>query len=200
LIVDASYLCRWIVDDEVIRVFHNKTRETGVAFPVSRPMAVQCSIWDGSEWATQGGRVRLNYSDAPFVAQYEGFGGVDGCQACLGIPSTACDDADLSSCSDAHKYWFLAQAELTQKQIQQLQKHSNKYLVYDYCTDAKRFPEGIPAECPYNTFHWGCNHSLDFICMTMPKNDSSINQQDHLLICCLCRIIMVACKVVFLKP
>ncbi|KAG0610824.1 hypothetical protein M758_7G094500 [Ceratodon purpureus] len=148
-----QHLIIWFVDDKVIRVFHNKTQEVGVPFPVNRPMAVQCSIWDGSDWATQGGRVKLNYTYAPFVAQYEGFGGVDGCQACPATPSTACDTADLSPCSDAKKYWFLEQQELTAKQIKQLQKHQKKYIVYDYCTDAKRFPEGMPEECRYNKFY-----------------------------------------------
>jgi len=145
-------VCRWFVDDKVIRVFHNKSQEIHVPYPVSRPMAIQCSIWDGSEWATQGGRVKINYTYAPFVAQYEGFGGVDGCPACPATPATACDNVDISSCSDATKYWFLRQEELTKQQIKQLKKHRAKYIVYDYCTDTGRFPSGLPLECPYNSY------------------------------------------------
>lgn len=142
--------CRWSVDDKPIRVFHNKSQVINVHYPVSRPMAIQCSIWDGSEWATQGGRVKINYTYAPFVTQYRGFGGVDGCSPCPATPGTACDNADISFCSDSSKYWYLAQQKLTDSQIKQLKKHRSKYIVYDYCTDTRRFPLGLPLECPYN--------------------------------------------------
>ncbi|XP_073395120.1 xyloglucan endotransglucosylase protein 6-like [Physcomitrium patens] len=149
----SKFLCRWFVDNKVIRVFHNVSNETGVPYPVGKPLAIQCSIWDGGEWATQGGRVKLNYSYAPFVVHYEGFDGVHGCQACPASPVTACDNkTEFPECYDSDKYWFLHQEEPTKRQIEQLKKHHRKYIVYDYCQDRMRFPSGLPDECQFNSY------------------------------------------------
>ena len=142
--------CRWYVDDEVIRVHHNRS---GVPFPTFRPMAVQASLWNGSAWATQGGKVKLNISDAPFVLQYEGFNGVDGCQVCdtypMTDPSPSCLNPTITQCSSG--YWFNEQTELSSAQVAQLQAHTNQYVIYDYCNDYLRFPNGFPPECAYDS-------------------------------------------------
>ncbi|KAG0559794.1 hypothetical protein KC19_10G129500 [Ceratodon purpureus] len=139
----------WYVDDQVIRVHHNRSN---VPYPTLRPMAVQASLWNGSDWATQGGKVKLNISDAPFILQYEGFNGVDGCQACdtypMTDPSSACTNPDISHCSSG--YWFNEQEELTSDQVAQLQAHTDQYVIYHYCKDYYRFPNGYPPECAYN--------------------------------------------------
>jgi hypothetical protein len=145
-------MSRWFVDDSVIRVFNNESAAANTAYPSTKPMAVQCSIWDGSAWATQGGLVKLNFSYAPFVARYQGFNGVDGCPVCSVQPTTACDNiVDYSNCTNP-TLWYNQQTQLTDAQILQLQTHRQTNLTYDYCKDTNRFPAGLPKECPYNSY------------------------------------------------
>uniref|UniRef100_M8CNW5 Putative xyloglucan endotransglucosylase/hydrolase protein 26 n=1 Tax=Aegilops tauschii TaxID=37682 RepID=M8CNW5_AEGTA len=59
----------WYVDDVPIRVFRNY-RDKGIAYPIKRPMFGYSSIWSAEDWATQGGRVKADWSKAPFVAGY----------------------------------------------------------------------------------------------------------------------------------
>ncbi|KAG0595029.1 hypothetical protein M758_UG132600 [Ceratodon purpureus] len=145
-----QHLIIWFVDDKVIRVFHNKSNEIATHYPMSKPMQVQATIWtelnQTNDWATQGGRVHIDFAYAPFVAQYEGFGGVDGCPVCAATPPTACNN--LSVCSDASKYWFQQQEYLTEEQVNQLKDHRQNHVISDYC----RRSEGAPEECPYNSF------------------------------------------------
>lgn len=115
-------------------------------------MAVQCSLWNASDWATQGGKVKLNLTSAPFVLQCEGFNGVDGCRVCdsypMTDPSIACTNPEISQCSSDH--WWNDQEELTTAEAAQLQEHNEKYVIYNYCKDYLRFPNGYPPECPHN--------------------------------------------------
>ncbi|KAF8781234.1 hypothetical protein HU200_000659 [Digitaria exilis] len=52
---------------EVVRV-----ASMGGDFP-SKPMSVYATIWDGSSWATDGGRYKVDYAHAPFVAEFSNF-------------------------------------------------------------------------------------------------------------------------------
>ncbi|KQJ97938.1 probable xyloglucan endotransglucosylase/hydrolase protein 29 [Brachypodium distachyon] len=62
---------------EVVRV-----PAMGGDFP-SKPMSVYATIWDGSAWATDGGRHKVDYAHAPFTAVFSdlvlagGHGGVE---------------------------------------------------------------------------------------------------------------------------
>ncbi|KAH8941300.1 hypothetical protein BDL97_14G030800 [Sphagnum fallax] len=67
----------FLVDNVPIRVFKNN-QNLGVPYLNSQAMAVYTSLWDGSQWATEGGRVKIDWQYAPFIATYEGFN-VDGC-------------------------------------------------------------------------------------------------------------------------
>nr|PNR48387.1 hypothetical protein PHYPA_012863 [Physcomitrium patens] len=153
-----KHIIIWYVDDKVIRVHHNKP---DVPFPLVRPMSVLASLWNGSSWATQGGKEELNISHVPFVLQYEGFGGVDGCFACptnpFTDPSPNCINPDLSQCN-SDSYSWNAQDSLTTKQIEELNSHSRDYVIYNYCKDDLRFKNWktgnvtFPPECKYNNF------------------------------------------------
>uniref|UniRef100_A0ACD5Z565 Uncharacterized protein n=1 Tax=Avena sativa TaxID=4498 RepID=A0ACD5Z565_AVESA len=86
----------WYVDDVPIRVFRNYEHSNDVAFPKSQPMYAYSSIWSADDWATQGGRVKTDWTHAPFVANYHGidlgicecYGGdcVYGCEGAYGPP------------------------------------------------------------------------------------------------------------------
>ncbi|KAL6006909.1 hypothetical protein ACLOJK_032405 [Asimina triloba] len=61
----------FFVDDIPIRVSKNKT-SNGVKYP-SKPMQILSSLWDGEDWATDGGKEKTDWTQAPFIASYQGF-------------------------------------------------------------------------------------------------------------------------------
>ncbi|KAK6134964.1 hypothetical protein DH2020_031301 [Rehmannia glutinosa] len=69
----------FLVDNSPIRVFNNH-KSSGIPFPKNQAMRVYCSLWNADDWATQGGRVKTDWTKAPFVAYYRNFK-ID---ACLG--------------------------------------------------------------------------------------------------------------------
>jgi len=121
----------FFVDDVPIRVFSNNEKR-GVPYPQTRPMGIFSSIWNADDWATQGGRVKTDWSHAPFLSTYKNFN-IDACKYSTG-----------SSCSS---WWDQpAYASLNEKQSMQLKWVHEKYMIYDYCKDSVRFPTP-PAEC-----------------------------------------------------
>uniref|UniRef100_A0A453SR33 xyloglucan:xyloglucosyl transferase n=1 Tax=Aegilops tauschii subsp. strangulata TaxID=200361 RepID=A0A453SR33_AEGTS len=60
------------VDGTAIRDFKNHEAR-GVSFPKSQPMRLYASLWNADDWATQGGRVKTDWSKAPFVASFRNF-------------------------------------------------------------------------------------------------------------------------------
>ncbi|KAI4385071.1 hypothetical protein MLD38_003135 [Melastoma candidum] len=111
----------FLVDDVPIREFTNQ-ESMGVAFPNKQPMRAYSSLWNADDWATMGGRVKTDWSNAPFTASYRNF------------------NADMSS-----RTWR-TQA-LDASGMQKLRWVQSNYMVYNYCTDFKRFPNGLPPEC-----------------------------------------------------
>ncbi|KQJ94399.1 probable xyloglucan endotransglucosylase/hydrolase protein 12 [Brachypodium distachyon] len=122
--------CRivWYVDGAPIRVFKNYQQSHGVPFPTGRPMYAYSSIWAAEDWATQGGRVKADWTHAPFVANYRGidldvcecYGGdcVYGCAAAYGTGARG-----QQSC------------RLDDEQLGTMRWVQEKYRIYDYCVD-----------------------------------------------------------------
>ncbi|KAL6652082.1 hypothetical protein ACP70R_011007 [Stipagrostis hirtigluma subsp. patula] len=116
-----------LVDGTPVRQFKNHAAQ-GVPYPSSQPMRLFGSLWDAEDWATQGGRVKTDWSQAPFAAQYRNFTAADASSAAAGAGSGYDQDMDATA--------------------QQAMKWArSNYMVYDYCADGKRFPQGAPAEC-----------------------------------------------------
>lgn len=132
--------CRFFVDAVPVRAFRNN-EAFGVPFPNNRGVGIFASLWDGSSWATQGGKVPLDWSAAPFVASFEGFG-VDACEV----------GDDVSACSAGQGNWWDTEPyeTLNANQIGQLHDVRSKYVVYDYCTDTSR--GAAPVECATNWY------------------------------------------------
>lgn len=125
------------VDGIAIRQFKN-LESIGVPFPKNQAMRIYSSLWNADEWATQGGRLKTDWSRAPFVASYRNFNA----DACI------LSGAGKTLCSPNVNAWLWKKLDLVrQSQIKWVQK---KYMVYNYCTDYKRFPQGVPKECKYN--------------------------------------------------
>ena len=118
------------IDGVPIRVFRDNAAR-GVPFPARQPAHVFASIWDAEDWATQGGRVKTDWSQAPFAAQYRNF--------------TAADASSSSSASPAASGGYGQEMDAAAQQAMKWAR--DNYMVYDYCADGKRFPLGVPPEC-----------------------------------------------------
>ncbi|CAO2839929.1 unnamed protein product [Amaranthus hypochondriacus] len=127
----------FFVDNIPIRYFKNN-KNIGVSYP-SKPMKIEASIWDGSSWASDGGKTKIIWSHAPFRAYFMGFN-IDGCP----ISNTR---ASIEPCNSSNywwniqKYWELNYSE--QKDYEIVKHH---FVTYDYCNDQNRHPTP-PLEC-----------------------------------------------------
>ncbi|XP_010247828.1 PREDICTED: xyloglucan endotransglucosylase/hydrolase protein 20-like [Nelumbo nucifera] len=112
------------VDQVPIRVY--KTGAT-VPFPKQQPMTLYGTIWDGSDWATEGGAIKIDWSKAPFVTYYRDYS-VNACVWSGQGQSTKCTKPSppwMSHTLDAGEW----------KKLEWVRKN---YLIYDYCTDPSR--------------------------------------------------------------
>ncbi|XP_039118321.1 probable xyloglucan endotransglucosylase/hydrolase protein 23 [Dioscorea cayenensis subsp. rotundata] len=126
------------VDGRPIRVFKNNEL-IGVAFPKNQPMRIYSSLWNADDWATRGGRVKTDWSKAPFTATFREFNA----NACV-------SSSGVSSCrSLSNNSWMLQELDSTSLEL--LRMIQKNYMVYNYCSDLKRFPQGLPSECSTNT-------------------------------------------------
>nr|BAD93484.1 pollen major allergen No.121 isoform 1 [Cryptomeria japonica] len=121
------------VDGTPVRVFKN-SEDLGFAYPKNQAMRIYSSLWNADDWATRGGAVKIDWSKSPFVASYGNFKA----ETC-----SASSDCSVNS-------WYGAQAlELSEQE--KLEWVRKNYMIYNYCTDSKRFPQGFPAECTRQT-------------------------------------------------
>ncbi|XP_021912734.1 xyloglucan endotransglucosylase/hydrolase protein 24-like [Carica papaya] len=124
------------VDGTPIRVFKNY-ESIGVPFPKNQPMRIYSSLWNADDWATRGGRVKTDWSKAPFMASYRNFNDKNACVWSNG----------RSSCTSSKPKnpWLSQDLDTTsQDRLKWVQKN---YMIYNYCTDTKRFSQGLPREC-----------------------------------------------------
>ncbi|TYK11848.1 xyloglucan endotransglucosylase/hydrolase protein 22-like [Cucumis melo var. makuwa] len=124
-----------LVDGIPIRELKNK-REKRAPFPMVQPMRIYGSIWNADSWATRGGAVKIDWTKAPFRAWFKNLR-VDGC--------LWSDKNSKSNCTKSSASWL--SSILDNKSKQRMKWAQTKYMFYDYCTDTKRFPQGLPLEC-----------------------------------------------------
>lgn len=122
------------VDGTPIRVFKNMESK-GISFPKNQPMKMYASLWNADDWATQGGRVKTDWSMAPFTASFINFQ-ANGCVWFNGV----------SSCKNNSSFPWFSQ-ELDSSSQTRLNWVQRNYMIYNYCSDTKRFPQGLPPEC-----------------------------------------------------
>lgn len=113
-----------------IRVFKN-AESVGVPFPKNQPMRIYSSLWSADDWATRGGLVKTDWSKAPFTAYYRNF------------KATSISTGSSNPNSGA-EYQTNALDAYGRRRLRWVQKY---FMIYNYCNDLKRFPQGIPAEC-----------------------------------------------------
>jgi xyloglucan:xyloglucosyl transferase len=131
----------FLVDNVPIRLFTNN-EVLGLAYPDHQPMNIYSSLWNGDQWATQGGRIKIDWAAAPFIATYTNYN-LDACVA---------EDANAPCASFAANNWWDGGVYqiLSADQINKLRWVEQNYMVYDYCTDTKRY-NVTPVECAQNS-------------------------------------------------
>lgn len=130
----------YFVDNVPIRelAYDHKLQET---YP-SRPLHVYGTIWDGSSWATNGGKDKVDYTYSPFVATYGEFI-LSGCVAKI-------DNDDYKRCSSSN--YMISQftgnlpPKLTGAQVESMHWVQRHYMTYNYCEDYARYPTPL-FEC-----------------------------------------------------
>ncbi|KAL2502182.1 Xyloglucan endotransglucosylase/hydrolase protein 22 [Forsythia ovata] len=126
------------VDGTPIRVFDN-LESRGIPFPKNQPMRVYSSLWNADDWTTRGGLIKTDWSRAPFTASIRNFKA----NACVW-------KSGKSYCKKSStKPW--SSQELDSESQERLKWVQKNYMVYNYCADTKRFPQGLPQECTFNT-------------------------------------------------
>ncbi|KAJ4832280.1 putative xyloglucan endotransglucosylase/hydrolase protein 16 [Turnera subulata] len=136
----------FLVDNIPIRVFNN-LESIGIPFPKNQPMRVYSSLWNADDWATQGGRVKTDWTQAPFVASYRNFNA----NACVRTPSSqACTSSTSTGTSLQDSAWQVQALDAAGRN--RLRWVQRKYMIYNYCTDLQRFSQGLPPECKRSRF------------------------------------------------
>uniref|UniRef100_N1QPH6 Xyloglucan endotransglycosylase/hydrolase protein 8 n=1 Tax=Aegilops tauschii TaxID=37682 RepID=N1QPH6_AEGTA len=75
-----TYTTIW--NDKNLLYIRSFRRYADLAYPSAKPMSVHATLWDGSYWATQKGKVPVDWSGAPFVVSYRAYS-ADAC----GLPA-----------------------------------------------------------------------------------------------------------------
>ncbi|CAK9329823.1 unnamed protein product [Citrullus colocynthis] len=129
------------VDGTPIREFKN-WESNGVPFPKRQPMRIYSSLWNADDWATRGGLVKTDWTKAPFTASYRNFKA----EACVwSAGGSSCSPSSGSGNGIVKNSWLSQEMDSAgQERLKWVQKN---YMIYNYCTDTKRFPQGLPTEC-----------------------------------------------------
>ncbi|KAB1215486.1 Brassinosteroid-regulated protein BRU1 [Morella rubra] len=140
-IVWNPQIIMFLVDNIPIRTFAN-LESAGVPFPNSQPMRIYSSLWNADDWATRGGLVKTDWTKAPFTASYRNFD-ANGCVWTSGSSGSSCVSKSTNSVQ-ANAWQVQALDAASGRRLRWVQQ---KYMIYNYCSDLKRFPEGLPPEC-----------------------------------------------------
>ncbi|KAL5551078.1 hypothetical protein UlMin_001254 [Ulmus minor] len=117
-----------------------RSEKMGGDFP-SKPMSLYATIWDASSWATNGGKYKVNYKYAPFVAEFKDLV-LEGCP----INPIQEVSADLAC---AEKNDFLEKQDysvITPERGQAMRRFRQRWMYYSYCYDTLRYSTPLP-EC-----------------------------------------------------
>ncbi|CAH2037661.1 unnamed protein product [Thlaspi arvense] len=126
------------VDNVPIREV-KRTASMGGDFP-AKPMSLYATIWDGSKWATNGGKYGVNYKYAPYVAQFTD----------LILHGCAVDPTEkFPSCENGAAEDLRLASEITESQRKKMESLRRKHMTYSYCYDRMRYKMALP-ECMVN--------------------------------------------------
>ncbi|KAG8084261.1 hypothetical protein GUJ93_ZPchr0010g9883 [Zizania palustris] len=97
-------------------------------FP-AKPMSVYATIWDGSAWATDGGRYKVDYAYAPFTAELSS----------LVVTGCAADRPSLECAAAAVDLMTSEVAVMTPAMRDAMQRFRSRYMTYSACYDRVRY-------------------------------------------------------------
>lgn len=138
---------RFLVDNIPVREVSN-TLAMSKAYP-SKPMTLYSTIWDGSEWATEGGKKPINYSFAPFVAWFKDLE-IEGClwnqSRSSSSSSSVCPNTKQRDGQGLDPVEGRDFVELSEQQRVGMEWVRGRFMFYSYCNDPHRFSV-MPPEC-----------------------------------------------------
>ncbi|TKV94709.1 hypothetical protein SEVIR_9G313400v4 [Setaria viridis] len=108
-------------------------------FP-SKPMSVYATIWDGSAWATEGGRYKVDYAHAPFAADFSKLV-LSGCPAAVGVGG----GGGGARCAVA--VMTAEFAVMTPAKRAAMRRFRRRHLLYTVCHDRVRYNGTVFPEC-----------------------------------------------------
>eukprot|EP00252_Welwitschia_mirabilis_P006737 TRINITY_DN1763_c0_g1_i5.p1 TRINITY_DN1763_c0_g1~~TRINITY_DN1763_c0_g1_i5.p1 ORF type:complete len:300 (-),score=45.55 TRINITY_DN1763_c0_g1_i5:103-1002(-) len=126
----------FFVDEVPIREVQRR-EAMGGQYP-SKPMSIYATIWDGSSWATLGGRYKANYKYEPFLMNLSNLI-LEGCAVDpLQQPHT------FTHCKS---HLDSSSSVLSENERALMKWFRSKYMSYSYCDDWVRYPTAL-VECP----------------------------------------------------
>ncbi|GKD75261.1 probable xyloglucan endotransglucosylase/hydrolase protein 30 [Tanacetum coccineum] len=129
---------RFYIDEVPIREIL-RSGEMGSDFP-SKPMALYATIWDASNWATNGGKYKVNYKYAPFVTEMTDL-------VLHGCVSDPIQELLTDNCEQMDKQLeTIRYNNITRRQRGAMKRFRETYMYYSYCYDTFRYPIP-PPEC-----------------------------------------------------
>ena len=131
------------MDGTPIRVFKNLETK-GIPYMEELPMRIYASLWNADQWATRGGAIKTNWTEAPFKTWFRNYKA----RGCLWINGESCCS---TGCSKAFKHDWYKQTQLDLNSLGKLKWVQHNYMIYNYCNDLNRFPHGLPPECDIDT-------------------------------------------------
>ncbi|XP_066328266.1 probable xyloglucan endotransglucosylase/hydrolase protein 30 [Miscanthus floridulus] len=127
------------IDDTPIREVIRHP-DMGGDFP-AKPMAVYATIWDGSAWATDGGKYKVNYKYAPFASDFSE----------LAIVGSRADPVLRVPRRHAHQdllgLMTADYAVMTPQKRAAMRAFRARQMTYTVCYDAVRYADGPFPEC-----------------------------------------------------
>ena len=126
--------CRFYVDNIPIREV-KRTESMGGDFP-AKPMSLYATIWDGSDWATNGGKYRVNYKYAPYVTKFSD----------LVLHGCAVDPIEQFAKCDTAQGSKAVPTGISRSQRTKMEAFRMKHMTYSYCYDKVRY-KAPPPEC-----------------------------------------------------
>ena len=138
------FLCfRFSVDGVAIRKFPNG-ENWGQPYVDKHSMGAYLSIWNGDDWATLGGLVKINWTAAPFIASYQHFK-ADACH--YNGNMTLCMQSKFAQSPPLGPHLNVLEGAKDETDLHSnLQWIEDNFMVYNYCHDRERFPQ-VPVEC-----------------------------------------------------
>ncbi|KAG6606277.1 putative xyloglucan endotransglucosylase/hydrolase protein 30, partial [Cucurbita argyrosperma subsp. sororia] len=107
----------------------------------TKPMSLYATIWDASNWATSGGKYKVNYKYAPFVSEFKDLV-LDGCAS-----DPIQEVLEASDCTEHNAHLNVQDyVTVTPERRAAMRNFRQHFMYYSYCYDILRYPIP-PPEC-----------------------------------------------------